>query len=491
MKCLPLLRVLHLLGRSCRRIKPRGLLRNGVGVLCFDLGVGFSVLGVEIGLFPLGELLQEQQRRLHARAGGKEGLLGQAHYGADEGAVLAELAHVSKRRIVEDAFGQDDAEPSTGLQQGKTAFDEENFSFDFAFLALGQFKEARYGLVHGGTNASQGVHVEVTVIVDVVVLSLATDRPIRFMDHVGRLEVSTEGRIGEDDVEAAFENAVDVQESVMVMDPAVAVAMHDHVHLAGARHAIVGVGAEDAAVGQLPKARDRFVRIEGFLDGVELLPEHRRLLVRRDILGGLHLGLELLVLAVGVGQNLLSHNLEEADQETAGTAGGVANHVPLLRIHYPNHELDNGSRGEELPNLAPEGATKESLESNPFDVLAGVGKIVAFQQLDDFTTSGEFEPDFLIALKNLVIRVGLLGLPKERVERVLPKLVVKILDGEEVLPRALGPQFSIDIDLHEENLGDFVKGSGGVELLAIADDVMAIVEQFREFVFLEDFQAGQ
>ena len=72
---------------------------------------------------------------------------------------------------------------------------------------------------------------------------------------------------------------------------------------------------------------------------------------------------------------------------------------------------------------------------------------------------------------------------------MLAKLVVKKLDGEEVLPRALGSKLAFDIDLDEENLGDFVEGGGGVELLAVADDVVAFVEQVREFVLLEDLQA--
>ena len=243
------------------------------------------------------------------------------------------------------------------------------------------------------------------------------------MHHVGRLDIRAEGRIGEDDVEAAFEDAIDVQKSVMVMHAAVAVAVHDHVHLAGARHAVVGVGAVDAAIGQFPQARAGFVVVKGCLYGVKLLPEHGRLLVRRELLVGLHLGLEFLVLAVGVGQNLLPHDLEETDQESPGTAGGIANHVPLLGFHHANHELDDGARGEELPNLTPEGAAEKAFEGNAFDILAGVGKIVAFQQLDDFPTRGGFEADFLIVLKNLVIRVGLFGLPKERVKRVLAKLV--------------------------------------------------------------------
>ena len=44
----------------------------------------------------------------------------------------------------------------------------------------------------------------------------------------------------------------------MVMNAAVAVAVHDHVHLAGAGHAVVGVGAVDAAIGQVPQCASRF-----------------------------------------------------------------------------------------------------------------------------------------------------------------------------------------------------------------------------------------
>jgi hypothetical protein len=190
-------------------------------------------------------------------------------------------------------------------------------------------------------------------------------------------------------------------------------------------------------------------------------------------------------------QNLLPHDLEKTDQETPGTAGGVANHVPLPGVHHANHELDNSTRGKELPNVAPKGSAKEALEGNALDILAGVGKIVALQQPDDIPTRGGFEPYFLIALKNLVIHVGLFGLPEERVERVLAKLVVKILDAKEVLPRAFVPKLSFNIDLHKENLGDFVKSSGRVELLTIADDVVAFVKQLCKFVLLENLQTCQ
>ena len=92
------------------------------------------------------------------------------------------------------------------------------------------------------------------------------------------------------------------------------------------------------------------------------------------------LGLVFLVLPVGVGQNLLAHDLEEPDQETAGTAGRVANDVPFLGVHHANHEFDDGARGEELADLAAEGLAQKALEGNAFDILAGVGKIVLLQQ---------------------------------------------------------------------------------------------------------------
>ena len=56
-----------------------------------------------------------------------------------------------------------------------------------------------------------------------------------------------EGRIGHHDVEARREDTVDVDQAVVMVDAAMAVAVHDHVHLGGARGAGLGVAAEDAA----------------------------------------------------------------------------------------------------------------------------------------------------------------------------------------------------------------------------------------------------
>jgi len=46
-----------------------------------------------------------------------------------------------------------------------------------------------------------------------------------------------------------------------------------------------------------------------------------------------------------IGQYLLAHNLEEPDQEAAGTAGGVANDIPVPWGPTCAHEFENGDVG--------------------------------------------------------------------------------------------------------------------------------------------------
>ena len=72
------------------------------------------------------------------------------------------------------------------------------------------------------------------------------------MHDVRRFDVRAEGRIGQDYVKPSFKDAVDIEKTVVVMHTAMPVAVHDHVHLAGARHPVVGIGAVNAAVGELP-----------------------------------------------------------------------------------------------------------------------------------------------------------------------------------------------------------------------------------------------
>ena len=83
--------------------------------------------------------------------------------------------------------------------------------------------------------------------------------------------------------------------------------------------------------------------------------------------------------------------LEKANQETAGTAGRVADDFPFLRLNHVNHELDNGAGREKLADFSPEGFSKEAFEGDALDVLAGVGKVVAFEQADDFQSGCGFQ----------------------------------------------------------------------------------------------------
>ena len=66
--------------------------------------------------------------------------------------------------------------------------------------------------------------------------------------------VGAEGRVGQHQVEAAIEDAVDVKQAIVVVDAAVPVAVHDHVHLGCAGGARFGIGAVDALPGQSPHA---------------------------------------------------------------------------------------------------------------------------------------------------------------------------------------------------------------------------------------------
>lgn len=61
-------------------------------------------------------------------------------------------------------------------------------------------------------------------------------------------------RIGQHQVETAVEDAVDVEQAIVIVDAAVSIAVHDHVHLGGAGGSRFGVGAVDALPGQAADA---------------------------------------------------------------------------------------------------------------------------------------------------------------------------------------------------------------------------------------------
>ena len=71
---------------------------------------------------------------------------------------------------------------------------------------------------------------------------------------------------------------------------------------------------------------------------------------------------------------------------------------------------------------------------------------------------------------------------------MLAELSVEVIDIEQVLTLPLCSKFPLHIDLHEKNLRDFIKGCSGIELLAIANDVVTLMEKIGELVFLERFE---
>lgn len=82
----------------------------------------------------------------------------------------------------------------------------------------------------------------------------------------------------------------------------------------------------------------------------------------------------------------------------------------------------------------------------------------------------------------------LLGLLEQVVQWVGADLVVQVIGGKDVDAAALRFQLAFDIDLDKEDLGDLIERGRGIEFLAIADDVVTLVEQVGEFVLFEDFQ---
>ena len=143
----------------------------------------------------------------------------------------------------------------------------------------------------------------------------------------------------------------------MVVDAAMTVAVHDHVHLGGAGGAGFGVAAEDAAPCEPAHAGiDRLVLVAG---GQQLPVEGGKGLIDPRFL---FLGVEALRFDVGPGFVLLSLNgggdpsanvLEGTDEEAARSCRGVADQLAFLRIEQADHEVHDRTRSEELAEFPP------------------------------------------------------------------------------------------------------------------------------------------
>ena len=90
--------------------------------------------------------------------------------------------------------------------------------------------------------------------------------------------------------------------------------------------------------------------------------------------------------------------------------------------------------------------------------------------------------------KDLVGGESGLCLLKECVDRVLADLFVEELDTENVLPLLLLFHLSLDPCLDKEDLCDLIERGGRVEVLPVADDIVALVEKVGELVFLEGLE---
>ncbi len=68
-------------------------------------------------------------------------------------------------------------------------------------------------------------------------------------------DIRAEGRVRDDDIEPLAEDAVYVHQTIMVVDAAVPIAVHNHVHLGRARGARLGIATEDTVPCEASKPR--------------------------------------------------------------------------------------------------------------------------------------------------------------------------------------------------------------------------------------------
>ena len=134
---------------------------------------------------------------------------------------------------------------------------------------------------------------------------------------------------------------------------------------------------------------------------------------------------------------------------------------------------------------------RKALEGNALDVFAGVGQVVAFEKPHDLKAGGGFQVQAFVFGEDAVRLVVRFRLPEQVFKGIVGNLLFKERDGEQVVAPLPALQAAFDVNLDEQNFGDFVERRHGVYLLAIPDDVVALVQQVGELVFLEGLQAGE
>src|SRR6185437_6587709 len=190
-------------------------------------------------------------------------------------------------------------------------------------------------------------------------------------------DVGTERWIREYEIEAPIENAVDVEQAIVIMDAAMPVAVHDHVHLGGTRGTRFGVSPVDALPSQFA-----YTGVDGlvvFATGQNLLIEQQErlldfalFLIFRQLECFDSLAF-FVFLPLNVGDDLCTHVLEGTDQKSTRAGGRIADKLAFLRVKQVDHEIHDRTWGKELAQLTAEGCAKEFFKRQTLDVVTRLG----------------------------------------------------------------------------------------------------------------------
>ena len=271
----------------------------------------------------------------------------------------------------------------------------------------------------------------------------------------------------------------------MVVDAAVAVAVHDHVHLGGARSAGFGVAAEDAPPCQPADAGigRPVVIVRG-----KKLPVERgegRIDPGLLLLGGKALRFDLrprpVLLGLDLGGDPAADVFESTNEEAARTRRGVADQLVFPRVEQVDHEVHHRAGREELAELAPERAAEELLEGEPLDVVPGLREIEAFELLHDAAEGflGDFEA---VGAGEEIIGSVVVLRPLEQVvvDERIAREACRCAAVEEVGGEGAVQARAFDVHLHEQDLRNRVEGASGIHLVHVAQDRVAPEQEVLE-----------
>ena len=323
-------------------------------------------------------LLQKQQAgedvdvRFH-----DERLHRKVHAGEYPGAAQSPPANVFRGRISEDAVGQDDTHASAGPEPVEAALDEQDLGRDAALQPPGVAKAAVFGPLPDMSKLErlEDVHVG--------------DRYGRTERWIGRHHVDrpkpSRVACGTDTVQVACRKL----QRVEMVQVALAVTRHHHVHLARSDEKRIEVAPEDLLRGVAPQPLvQRFELLRGLGRGIDsfLLPEP------------------------------LHPVRERRHQKAAGTARRIEQPFFLLRVEHLDHEANRAPRREVLPPVAAQVGADDLLIGSALGVHVDARELVLRQLRDHERERAVRETDlFATAEDRLVL---LLHLAEERIDAI-------------------------------------------------------------------------